>query len=176
MNQTTARRPAAAAILLFVMLTACASAPPVAAPDWNEVPPHIAEALCRRLRMDALATGRVTVVAITQPLVTPESVHALARIGRRRRPAAVEPPMNRAIPVRTEGGSCSWKTLGALDRRPSDEMIVELSAPIANPWIDREAGVFAKASLGTEDASWYWIALVPAGKSWAVRFVSVLPR
>jgi hypothetical protein len=162
--------------VIAVSWTTCASAPPVTAPDWTEMPPSITESLCRRLRMDALATGAVTVVGITQPLATPESVQSLARIGRRRKPLDVSAPVHRAIPVRTEGGSCRWKTLGALDPRPADEMIVELSAPIVNPWVNGEAGVFARASLGGEATSWYWIALVPAGRTWAVRFVSVLPR
>jgi hypothetical protein len=165
------------AMLLLLLLTGCASKPPAIAPRWDEVPPFITNALCQRLRMDALATGSVTIVGTTQPLATADVVGALASTGKRSQPLDIGPLTNRAIPIRIEHSSCMWRVLTALDRKPKDQMIVELSAPMLNPWADGEAGVLARASLGGEHASWYWIALVPgkSGDTWRVRFVSVLP-
>jgi hypothetical protein len=143
------------------------------APDWSVIPPTLTEALCLRLRMDAMATGNVTIVTTTQPLATPHTVAALANIAKRRRKQrALASPnaaiVNRVIPVSLPAGTCSWTPIEVRDMaRHSDEMIVELSAPLPNPYEEGEAGVFARVSLGGENASWYWVPLVAQGTTWA---------
>ena len=148
------------------------------APEWDMIPPGVTDLMCARLQMDALATGTVAAVRITQPLVTAESMSALlssvSSPKARRHP--VNPQLvNRAIPI-LFGQRCAWKPLGVFDQKPADEMLVEFSSPIANPAIPNEAGMFVRASLGGEHPAWYWIALVPRGDEWAARWVYVLAR
>lgn len=168
-----------AVALLFVVLTACASTPkaPLEAPKWDAIPSRIVDALCRRLQMDAIATGRTAIVKITQPLATPQTMAALAgsttpRGAKRRAAAAVT---NRAIPIELGRGSCAWEPIDVRDvAQHSDAMLVELSAPLLHPFNVREAGVLARVSLGDQHQSLYWVSLVPRGNDWGVRFVSVL--
>ena len=130
-----------------------------------------------RLKMDAITTGRTNIVKVTQPLVTPQSLIALAgsttpRGAKRRAAAAVT---NRAIPIELGRGSCAWTPIDVRDvDKHSDAMLVELSAPLLHPYNPKEAGVLARVSLGNEHQSLYWISMVPRGDQWAVRFVSVL--
>jgi hypothetical protein len=168
------------AAIIVLLTTSCASKPPVTAPDWDAIPAGVVEVLCRRLQMDALATGRLTIVGVTQPLATPQSLAALASTQPRRMrndAAPIASTVNRAIPITTSGTSCTWQTIDvrAMSRYP-DAMIVELSAPLANPFNPREAGLFARVSLGNEHPSWYWIPLTPTGNGWAPGFVLVLFR
>jgi hypothetical protein len=146
-------------------------------PEWDRVPAGVAESLCRRLQMDAIATtGSVAIVGDTQPLATAESVAALASVSRRRGDAAKLAITNRTIPVSLTRSPCDWNVVKVERVRTShDEMIVELSAPIANPYTRNEAGVFARVSLSGEHASWYWVPLVPTGNTWAAGFALVLP-
>jgi hypothetical protein len=165
------------------MAVSCSSAPvpDVLAPDWNVIPPGLTEALCMRLRMDAIATGNVTIVKTTQPLATSQTVAALANIAKRRRKTRAMASsgnaalVNRVIPVSlpTGTGSCAWTPIEVRDMsKHSDEMIVEVSSPLPNPYEAGEAGVFARVSLAGENASWYWVPLMPQvtpeGTTWAV--------
>lgn len=163
----------AAAVLLFV---ACASAPPREAPQWDAIPPGVVEALCQRLHSDGLASGPVTIVRVTQPLATPENVAALEGTVDDGKSLRKTPPMvvNRAIPVTLGRGSCSWQPIDVRDAGGTDEMVVEISSPLMNPYTRNEAGLFAKASLADDHPSWYWIALAPATDGWTVRRVLVL--
>lgn len=143
------------------------------------IPAGVTDLLCSRLQMDALATDTVAVVRVTQPLVTTESIAALkssiSSPKARKAPAGTAQPVNRAIPIQF-GQRCAWKPLGAFDARPADEMLVELSAPIVNPVIPSEAGLFARVSLAGDHPAWYWVALVPHGNEWGARWVYVLGR
>lgn len=170
------RRMRVALLVTTLALAACATAPPPpAVPEWSAVPASVVDALCRRLQMDALATGRLTIVRTTQPLVTQRSVAALAGIGRKGRPKTSPSFANRSMPVELSRGNCAWNPIAARDSSvPRDEMVIEMSSPIANPWVEREAGLFARASLGDGHASWYWISLAPRGDDWSVKYVSVL--
>jgi hypothetical protein len=166
------------AVLTLLILTACASQgpAPTQAPQWDVLPARIADALCSRLKMDALATGKTAIVKVTQPLVNAQNLAALAGSttprGAKRRAAAVL--SNRAIPIEL-GRTCSWEPIDVRDvEKHSDAMLVELSAPILHPYNSHEAGVIARVSLGNEHQSLYWISMVPRGDQWGVRFVSVL--
>jgi hypothetical protein len=118
-----------------------------------------------------------TIVKVTQPLATVQTMSALAgstspRGAKRRANAAV---VNRAIPIELGRGSCAWDPIDVRDiDKHSDAMLVELSAPLLHPYNAYEAGVLARVSLGNQHQSLYWISMVPRGDQWAVRFVSVL--
>jgi len=142
------------AVLAVLLLTSCASRPKLVPPVWDAVPAHIAEALCTRLKMDAVASGSLLIVNVTQPLA---------------------PAVNRAIPINL-GTSCDWTGIDARDiRKHRDEMVVELSNPVADHQRG-EVGLFARVSLGGENPEMYWISLIPRGDQWAVRFVFALSK
>ncbi|HYH10527.1 MAG TPA: hypothetical protein VEK11_26010 [Thermoanaerobaculia bacterium] len=167
-----------AVALSLLLLAACASNPPaepITAPQWDTVPPGVAEGLCRRLQSDALATGPVTIVKVTQPLITQEVVVALASSVIHRGRATQPVVVNRAIPISTTPASCAWIPIDVRDvDRNSDTMVVELSAPMLNPYRAGEAGAFARASLAGQHESWYWIPLVRRGDRWTAGVASVL--
>jgi hypothetical protein len=160
-------------LLMTFLLAACASAPPPAgplAPEWDAIPPGIAEALCVRMKIDAIATGKLAVVNVTQPLATPLSLGALGNLGPRRPRkdgAASQAMVNRAIPVGLAPGSCTWIPVNVRDmQKHADEMLMEMSAPLPNPYVAHEAGMFVRVSLGGEHANWYWLPLLPVGDGW----------
>lgn len=165
--------------LLVLLLAACASKPPapaVTAPQWDTVPAGVAEGLCRRLQSDALATGQVLIVKVTQPLLSQDLVGALASsVTHRGRVQQMPPLINRAIPIATSPATCNWKPIDVRDiDRNGDMMIVELSAPVLNPYRAGEAGVFARASLAGQHAAWYWIPLAQRGDRWTPGIAMVL--
>ncbi|HEX8408626.1 MAG TPA: hypothetical protein VF883_07170 [Thermoanaerobaculia bacterium] len=181
----TTRRPRnyALAAVVAALLAACSSAPkppPLTAPAWDAVPAAVLDALCTRLRMDAIATGApLAIVSTTRPIATQQSLSALVYLMRGRpiaeRVASAVVDGNRSIPVTTEGSSCAWRAVPAAQLpRLRDEMVIELSAPALHPLAPREAGLFARATVGGEHASWYWVTLVPHGDRWGVAGVSVL--
>jgi hypothetical protein len=161
---------------LLLLFAACATAPPTqpALPEWDSIPAGIAAALCTRLQMDGIGSvgTDVSLVRITQPIATPQ---ALASLGKPNRRVAI---IHRAIPVAattSKAGGCAWKMVDALDpQRQFDSMVIELSAPVANPSKDA-AGIVVRASLGGTHPSWYWIDLIRHGESWAVGRIFPLP-
>jgi hypothetical protein len=162
--------------LLFVVavyVSACASnqpAPPPlpTVPDWESIPPGVSSALCQRLQMDGIGTigSEVSIVKVTQPIATAQ---ALAVLGKPKRPVSI---LQRALPIATTStgtGACTWKAIDALDpNRQFDSMVVELSAPVANPAAKSAAGMLARVSLGGTHPNWYWIELIPHSAGWSV--------
>jgi hypothetical protein len=129
--------------------------------------------------MDAFATGRMTIVRVTQPLVTSESLIALRGFDRRAfgtpKSTTNVQPVNRAIPISLDRSVCAWQPIEAFERsQHMDEMVVELSAPVANPDMPSESGLFVRVTLGGENASWYWISLAHVKGEWVPGFVNVL--
>jgi hypothetical protein len=169
------------ALLVALLLASCATPPkpqPLAAPDT--VPPAVLDALCERLRIDAIAsTAPLAIVNVTRPLATQASISALAMTARGRikgnRIAQSAAEANRVLPVEGTGTQCAYRPVAPaqLDRY-RDEMMVELSAPAVNPFAQREGGLFARVTVGGEGAAWYWVSLVRYGDQWAVGRVSVL--
>jgi len=168
-----------ATLTLFLFAACATSAPPVSTPEWTAVPAPVVEGLCRRLQMDAFATGSLAIVKVTQPLANADSLAALAQMisakGTTKGPLA--PVVNRVIPIETTPGSCTWDPIDVREaKRRTDAMIVEMSSPLVNPFNQQEAGVFARVSLAGASDSWYWISLAPVAQGWAVRQVTVLIR
>lgn len=165
-------------VSLVLITVACASSPPpVEAPQWEAVPLQVVEGLCRRLQMDAATSGTSAIVETTVPLIDQQSLAGLARLSRGRKPVARQNPVDlRPLRVDSLPKTCEWRLTKASATPRHDEVLIELSSPIANPFDAREAGMFARVSLGGEHPSLYWIALVPAGSEWGVRFVSVVPQ
>lgn len=165
---------------LALALASCATAPPPPLTAPESVPPAVLEALCGRLRIDAIAsTAPLAIVSETRPLATQQSMTALAITARGRvasgRIAASAVEANRVLPLAVHNGQCTWRPVAAAELdRYRDEMLVELSAPAVNPFDPRQAGLFARVTVGGEGASWYWISLAPYGGQWAVGPVSVL--
>jgi hypothetical protein len=178
------RTPLITLIALTLFVLSCASAPkqPVvpAVPEWDLIPAGIGEAVCARLKMDAIATmGPVTIVGSTQPLASPRTVAALAGVTKKKgKPVLTQAAYtNRAIPIVLATGACRWHLIDAAQiPQFADEMIVELSAPIPNPFAVGEAGMFARVSLGGENPSWYWIPLLPSGNGWSAGLVVPLSQ
>jgi hypothetical protein len=140
----------------------------------------VLDALCGRLRMDAIISNApLTVVGTTRPLASQQSMSALAMTVRGRvKSGRINQSLaeaNRSVPLSTEGTSCSFRAIAAEQLpRHQDEMVLELSAPMVHPFSTREGGLFARVTVGGEGAAWYWVSLVPYGDQWAVRGVSVL--
>ncbi|HEX7828483.1 MAG TPA: hypothetical protein VF787_02445 [Thermoanaerobaculia bacterium] len=138
------------------------------APEWDVVPGGIADALCQRLQSDRFADSLV-MVKITQPIVTSRALSALYPM--KRRPLEITPPPTRAIPVDTMGG-CAWRAIDVADRaRYADSVVVELSSPLINPAKTKEAGLFARVTIGGA-REWYWIAMRSRGGAWELAGIS----
>lgn len=167
-------------LVALVFLSCAEPAPPPVAPDWTALPVGVVDALCARLQMDAIATGApLTVVSTTRPLATPQSLHTLTLTARGRTTSVGASEavalMNRSLPVITEGSACPWRPIAASQlAQHQDEMVLELSAPALHPFSPREAGLFARVTVGGQGASWYWIHLAPSPVGWRIASVSVL--
>lgn len=164
-------------LALCLLLAGCATAPSTAPalPDWDVIPGAVLDGLCSRLTMDGVASGgSVAVVSTTQPLAT---TRAMATLSRGQKPVrVVAPPAEAQIPIAARGSACNWQLIDGADREKYfDTMVVELSAPVANPFSRTDAGLFARVSLGGAHPSWYWIPLSPRGGGWASSLVTVLP-
>lgn len=146
-------------------------------PQWDAIPAGVVESLCQRLQMDAIATGHLTIVKVTQPLATPQAVAAIASAtpGRpeKPRPAAI---VHRALPILFADATCDWRPVDVRQQVGKDDMVVELSAPLTNPYRPSEAGLFVRVTLGGEHESWYWLSLIPRAEQWSVGFVYVLAK
>lgn len=166
------------AVVLSLFLFGCASAPrkPTTPPDWTEIPPSIAEALCAKLRSEAISSdATIDLVKTTQPLVTPSSIHSLGTIypskGSSAVLAAAVAASQQRLPISTSGASCHWRPIETSEARKHDEMLLQLSAPFVNPYAPGEAGLFARLTLGGHDAQWYWVPLAQRKGVWAIGFV-----
>lgn len=174
-------RPLVGVLVLVLLLASCATpAPPVTTPEWDALPIAVVDALCARLRMDAIGTSApLAIVSTTRPLATAESIRTLTMTARGRttsvRASESVAMMNRVLPVTTNGAACPWRPIDASRiAQHHDEMLVELSAPALHPFSPKEAGLFARVTVGGEGASWYWVSLLPSGTGWRVVDVSVL--
>ena len=170
------------ALCALLLATCVTPATPIVPPDWTAIPLEVVDAFCARLQTDAIATGSpVTIVSTTRPLATARSMGILpltvgAPAGTMSNNASESMAlMNRTMPITTQGSACPWRVIPAERyQQHFDEVIVELSAPALHPFSPREAGMFARVTVGGEAASWYWIHLVQTPDGWRPARVSVL--
>jgi len=163
-----------AARCCLLAVVGCASAPPPPPPVLTEMPRSVLEALCVRVRDEGYSADTVMyVVTATQPLITPQSMIALADAsyyGRPFDPSAAAEAANREsapLPVTVPPGSCAWRGIGEHVHRSSDTLTLDLSSPMRNPFERNSFGLFARVSLAREAATWYWVPLGERDGKWA---------
>jgi len=137
------------------------------------------DTFCLRLRAEALASGPVTVVNTTQNFANTRALAALAGpMPRKFDPARAQEALRgaqRTIPIMLHQGECEWIAVDAANAyRRADQMVVELSSPMANPFLKNQAGLFVRVSLAGEHPALYWVSLLPQGSGWAVGFIQPL--
>ena len=169
-----------AAVFFCLLLASCASQPePLVAPEWDAIPAGVIDTFCLRLKAEGLAEGPVTVVNKTQRIVTMRHLAALAGP----RPKKLDPQRaaealqgaQRSIPLTLTQSECRWTAVDAANAyKRADQMIMEMSSPMANPFQPGQAGIFARVSLAGEHGQWYWISLVPHDGGWAVGFIRAI--
>ena len=165
-------------IALLPLLSGCASAPPARLPEWDALPPGIAEAFCGKLRSEAVSSeAAIAVVETTEPLITAASLRALAQAygsGGSVMPMSLDFSAP-SLPVTLSSGSCNWKKITSAEiAKYSDEMTVQFSRPIVNPFGKSESGVFVRFSVGGGDPQWYWLPIAERQGRWLVGYISPL--
>jgi hypothetical protein len=161
-------------IVALLLLASCTPPPPapLVAPQWDRVPSGVIDVLCTRMRDDAITD--VAVVKTTQRIVTPQALAVLgASYGKQTSNDRMTEALaggQRTIPIETKSSVCTSVTpIERMDGRVhADAMILEISAPLANPFARNEAGLFARVSLGGQHPAWYWVPLGTTGGMWMV--------
>lgn len=159
-------RPAA----VLLLLVGCATAPPAPAPPLpDSVPRGVIESFCSLLHGEGM-TSEVRVIRTTQPIINSESLQALLDRTSDSPPKRALPPIkvsDTPLPVEIPNGSCIGRSIDAFYApRDSDVMVLELSAPFANPFASGQPGVLARFSLGNESPTWYWIPIAGQNGRW----------
>ena len=153
---------AACCSLLAVM---CAHRPPPPPPvPPTAVPRAAVDMMCSRMHAEGM-TGEMRALKMTQPLITPTSVEALASAMFYTGHSAPQISAAATVPVET-AGSCVTRALDSITPRDSDVMVAAFSSPFENPFVRGQLGVFARVSLGGEAATWYWIPIGRRGGAW----------
>jgi hypothetical protein len=160
----------------------CATQPPAPqSPDWNTIPQGVLETFCLRLKAEGVAEGApVAIVSTTQPIASPATIAALAGPAPKKANMQVAADAlksaQRRMPLTLTESRCQWIAIdSAKAYRRADQMIVELSAPAANPFRKGQAGLFVRVSLAGEHGQWYWISLIPRAGGWVVGNIEALP-
>jgi len=168
--------------LLLAFALSCATQPdaPPSFPEWDAIPLGVMDTFCLRLKSEGLAEGApVAIVRTTQPIASMSSLAALAGPSPRRANAQEAAIALRAsqksIPLTLGGGGCSWIAVDSTRAyQRADQMIVELSAPMSNPFERGQAGLFVRVSLAGEHGQWYWISLLPRAGGWVVGYIQAI--
>ena len=158
--------------LALLLLTACASAPPMPPKPVTELPAAAINMLCERLRAEGM-TSEVRAVKETQAIVTPASLRALAEASFNTssiKPEAIEAIIRTPlVPLEVPPQTCIARFITTAEAaRANDVMIVAFSSPFANPFARGQIGTLARISLGTEASGsiWYWIPLLNRNDRW----------
>jgi hypothetical protein len=158
------------AVTMLFLLAGCASAPPPPPPPMpTTLPRAVIDSFCGLLHSEGL-TSEVRVLKTTQPLITSESLQALAD---RTSQSRSKTPMSQDIltapplPVEIPTGLCVTRGIDAFNPvRDADAMVLRFSVPFPNPFTTGQTGVLARFSLGDESATWYWIPLAGQNGRW----------
>jgi hypothetical protein len=145
-------------------------AKPVEAPVWTALPPDVARAMCVKLKREGFL-GEVRVVMTTEPFITRESLLGLAEaadVHPRKDPQELAAALAEAapkLPVLIEPAEgCNMRPAASAHEVASDEMMLQFSPPIVNPFKRGDVGLFARLSLRGEAPQWYWVPLTLKGK------------
>lgn len=168
--------------LLLAFTLSCATQPdaPPAVPEWDAIPLGVIDTFCQRLKSEGLAEGApVAIVSTTQPIASMSSIAALAgpepRRANAQEAAIALRASQKSIPLTLSGGGCTWIAVDSTRAyQRADQMIVEISAPMSNPFERGQAGLFARVSLGGEHGQWYWISLLPRAGGWVVGYIQAI--
>jgi hypothetical protein len=136
----------------------------------------VIDSICSRLRSEGM-TSEVRAVSTTQPLITPGTLQALAEAafyqGKETGLAEIGSIVPIAVQVPTN--SCVSTAIEAFDRaRDGDVMVLQISAPLANPFARRQLGVLARLALGDESPIWYWVPIGERSGIWVAGAPSIL--
>lgn len=164
--------------MLFVLAAACASntPPPIQPPAWTQVPAALLDTVCGKLQEEGVTMDNLAIARTTQPLVNAASLRSVAHLyGKDADASSLAQIYNnatQALPLALTESHCTWKPIAKLDPvRDHDQMVVEISAPIPNPFTRNEAGVLARLSVGGHDSQWYWIPLGNRKGAWGIGLV-----
>ena len=163
--------------MIAALLAACASSPPsIQPPAWTQVPGPVLDSLCSALQNEGLSPENLLIVKTTQPLITAGSLRSVGHVyGKDAEVGSLAQMMGAAtppMPLALAGAGCKWQPIDKLDpTRNRDQMVVEFSSPIANPFMRGEAGLMARMSVGGHDSQWYWIPLGQRKGQWAIGVV-----
>lgn len=157
-------------LTLTLLLTACASAPPMPQKPITALPRGALDIMCTVLHAEGMAS-EVRVVKETQPIVTPASLQSLAEVsffsGKVHGDAIKAILMTPLIPVEVPAQTCISRFVTPQEAaRANDVMIIRFSSPFVNPFGRGQTGTLARLSLGNEAATWYWIPLVYRNDRW----------
>ncbi len=132
--------------------------------------------MCGLLTSEGM-TSEIRVVKVTRPLITAATLQALADAafyGGRSSGSAAEAG-NTAVSVELPPKSCIARSIDTLDpRRDRDVMVIQFSAPLANPFERGHLGVVVRLSLGDEAPTWYWIPISARAGNWVAGLPSSL--
>jgi hypothetical protein len=162
--------------LQILLLAACASSsnkPPVeTVPRWTAVPSSIVQAMCTKLHTEGMR-NTVNVETTTEPLITRETLIGLAEAAEQQtrqdpeKLAAIINGGKSMIPVTVDGdGGCSFHPVTRAKDGRTDEMLLQFSPPLVNPFERGSAGVFARLSLAGEAPQWYWVPIRQKNGTW----------
>lgn len=159
---------------LAILVAACAYHAPVPPPvPPPAVPAAAIDVLCSRMHSEGV-NSELRALKMTQPLITPQSVQGLAEAVYYSGRSSPRIAAAATVPVETTG-TCVKHTIDVVGPHDNDVLILEFSSPFENPFVHGQLGVFARVSLGTEAAQWYWIAIGMHGNSWGAATPIMLP-
>jgi len=159
---------------LVLLFAACAYAPPAPPPvPPPAVPAAAVDVMCSRMHTEGISS-ELRAVKMTQPLITPQTVQGLAEAVYYSGRSAPRIAAAASVPVET-AGTCVKHTIDAIGAHDNDVMIVEFSSPFENPFVHGQLGVFARLSLGSEAATWYWVPIGMHGGTWGAATPIMLP-
>jgi hypothetical protein len=155
--------------LVTLLATSCSLKPPPPAtvPQWTAVPAVVVQAMCIKLHTEGMS-GAVNVVSSTEPLITRESLIGLGEVAEqqdsKKDPSQVAASLAAGAPklpvvIEVPEGSCEFHAVASAKEARDDEMLLQLSSPLVNPYERESAGLFARLSLGGENPQWYWVPL-----------------
>lgn len=156
-------------IVLTLLSISCALKPPPPAtvPQWTAVPAVVVQAMCIKFHTEGMS-GAVKVVTSTEPLITRESLIGLGEVAEqsdsKNDPAQLASSIAAGAPklpviVEVPADTCELLPVASAKDVRGDEMLLQLSSPLVNPYEKQFAGLFARLSVGGENPQWYWVPL-----------------